>query len=332
MEDKAKMIDEQKARYDELKTQARAEAQRRLDDDLKRIVIENKRMAEELRFQRAQNVALSKEASASRTQSRALAREIELAADKEREYAARGSRRARQNQGLQRKVEALERSLGDLAREHEQRRKQESEKGAGQLDEARLEAEGLRGLLRARNRELRTVRRLAEVILGQRSEVEQFFLEALEEVKKEAARRRGEAAAGRARQRWRARRAATGVDELLAGRRGAGAGGGAPGSPMRGTGGKLGGGLAGAGAATMGGAARIEEDRVADAARRRAGQAPVILGDLTPEEKETVLRMLFARMNQGPSGGGAGGGASTVGGRSTSMSGMVGGRGSGMQG
>jgi len=34
--------------------------------------------------------------------------------------------------------------------------------------------------LRVKNRELRNVRALSQVIIGQRSEVEQFFLEALE--------------------------------------------------------------------------------------------------------------------------------------------------------
>lgn len=36
-----------------------------------------------------------------------------------------------------------------------------------------------------KNRELRNVRALSQVIIGQRSEVEQFFLEALEQIKEE---------------------------------------------------------------------------------------------------------------------------------------------------
>ena len=39
--------------------------------------------------------------------------------------------------------------------------------------------------LRMKNKELRNVRALAQVILDQRSEVEQFFLEALEQIKEE---------------------------------------------------------------------------------------------------------------------------------------------------
>ena len=39
--------------------------------------------------------------------------------------------------------------------------------------------------LRMKNKELRNVRALSQVILDQRSEVEQFFLEALEQIKEE---------------------------------------------------------------------------------------------------------------------------------------------------
>jgi hypothetical protein len=39
--------------------------------------------------------------------------------------------------------------------------------------------------LKVRNNELKQVRALAQVILDQRSEVEQFFLEALEQIKEE---------------------------------------------------------------------------------------------------------------------------------------------------
>lgn len=39
--------------------------------------------------------------------------------------------------------------------------------------------------LRQQNRELKNVRALAQVMLNQRSEIEQFFLEALEQIKEE---------------------------------------------------------------------------------------------------------------------------------------------------
>jgi hypothetical protein len=54
-----------------------------------------------------------------------------------------------------------------------------------QVEELRIELSALRHLVRLKNKELRTLRRLSETILSQRSEVEAFFLEALDQVKQE---------------------------------------------------------------------------------------------------------------------------------------------------
>ena len=43
----------------------------------------------------------------------------------------------------------------------------------------------LREIMRSKNSELRKVKALSQVILDQRSDVEQFFLEALEQIKEE---------------------------------------------------------------------------------------------------------------------------------------------------
>lgn len=50
------------------------------------------------------------------------------------------------------------------------------------LEVATLDAAGLRRLLKMKNLELRQMKSLAATILSQRSDTEQFFLEALEEV------------------------------------------------------------------------------------------------------------------------------------------------------
>jgi hypothetical protein len=53
------------------------------------------------------------------------------------------------------------------------------------IKEQRTDIINARENLRVKNKELRNVRALAQVILDQRSEVEQFFLEALEQIKEE---------------------------------------------------------------------------------------------------------------------------------------------------
>lgn len=51
------------------------------------------------------------------------------------------------------------------------------------MEDATLDATGLRWLIMIKNKELRHLKTLAASILDQRSEMEQFFLDALAEVK-----------------------------------------------------------------------------------------------------------------------------------------------------
>jgi len=53
------------------------------------------------------------------------------------------------------------------------------------IKEQRNQILNAREVLRAKNSEFKQVKALAQVILDQRSEVEQFFLEALEQIKDE---------------------------------------------------------------------------------------------------------------------------------------------------
>lgn len=295
MEDKKKMLDEQTTHYEDLKRQARAEAQRRLDEDVRRIVMENKRMSEEIRFHREQTAVLAGEVKALTEQNRSLRRELELAGDSEREWAVRGTQQRRQNRELLDKVQALEASLGSLARDFEAKRRDHSSAADRETDDLRLEVRGLRQLVRLKNRELRTVRRLAEIVLAQRSEVEQYFLEALAQVKQEIRARRGRGTLG------------AGASSSA----GAASSGGGAGSlrlpPVK---------SAMAAMAAGGGGSHVGGGASAGASAELAGKLrrgePVLLRDLNPEDRERVLRLLFARINRarGPAGssGGSGGG------------------------
>ena len=53
------------------------------------------------------------------------------------------------------------------------------------IKEQREDITTLRENLRVKTKELKNIRALAQVMLNQRSEIEQFFLEALEQIKEE---------------------------------------------------------------------------------------------------------------------------------------------------
>ena len=178
-----------------MQAQARGEAQRQLDTDVKRMVLNNKRMEEELTFHKEQAELARREKRALAEQAKSLAREVALFADTEALYARKAALRARENKDLKGKVKALEGSLGGLARDFKSHREHVAGSVTRETEELVTEVGALRTLLASKNKELRAIKKLAEMVLSQRSEVEQFLLEALADVKREV--RAEEAAAAR---------------------------------------------------------------------------------------------------------------------------------------
>lgn len=241
------------------KRRAREEAQKQLDSDTKRVILDNRRMGEELRFQQQETAILQQEKEQVEAQNKRLARELELFVDKEKEYARQGSRRARDNKDLKDKVRALEGTVGKLTRDAERSSTALVAKGSEESEDLRMEVHALRQLVKLKNKELRTLKKLAETILSQRTEVETFFLEALDQVK-----------AGIRQQREMTRKTTASVKGTMA----------SSGRHLKFPALADGGGGTGAGAGAGAGAA-----------------GKVELKDLSLEDRERVLRLLFAKIN-----------------------------------
>lgn len=190
LEDKSRILKDHSDQFLETKRRARNEAQKQLDSDTKRILLDNRRMGEELRFQQQEMEILQTEQQQLEDQNKKLARELELFIEKEKEYARLGSRRSRENKDLTAKVKALEGTITKMARDGDRARDELVAKTGGETEDMRLEVHALRQLIKLKNKELRTLKRLSETILSQRTEVETFFLEALEQVKSELRQRR----------------------------------------------------------------------------------------------------------------------------------------------
>jgi hypothetical protein len=86
---------------------------------------------------------------------------------------------------LQEKVSSLEASLVTVVREFDEEREKQASLMQRLLQEAREETESQRCRANREAAELAHVRSMARRILEQRSEVEHFLLEALQQVKKE---------------------------------------------------------------------------------------------------------------------------------------------------
>jgi hypothetical protein len=184
--------------YVEMKKQARAEVTKAMDAETKRFIHDSRIMSKELTLQTAECRVLFDERGTLADASKTLKRDVELLREAEREWAARTASKEATNKELAARCAQLEELL------LRERRDRVAEYGSllkaveRETEDVRLELSGLRSLMALKNRELRTVKKLAQIVLNQRTEVEQFFLDALTQVKLDIARRRADAHAAAA--------------------------------------------------------------------------------------------------------------------------------------
>mmetsp|Transcript_12527 Transcript_12527/g.12611 ORF Transcript_12527/g.12611 Transcript_12527/m.12611 type:complete len:537 (+) Transcript_12527:235-1845(+) len=276
-----KDLEDQKESFREL---AARDARMMMDAETRKIMSDNRRMMEELKFHNAVTEELQQEKVRLEHSLALSRREVALLSQKEEEYSKQGALRAREINSLKESVEQLERN--QLLTVEKFRGKARELQGAVQkeLEEATLDATGLRRLIKIKNKELRQMKKLAATILEQRGEVEQFFLESLAEVKdmvQKEGRRSGPDA----------------LREL---------------NRMRANAIKSGGTFPSIRASGMD---HIHPRTKSTLPERETDK--VFIKDLNWEDKETVLRLLFAKMNglqqsvNGVGGTGGGGGTQT---------------------
>jgi len=191
-EEKAKLQKEYKQMLAEMKKTSQEEAVERLDASTKKILFENRRMAEELRLQVRETDELQKANKATEEDNRRLKREVALNEQAAKEYAKQGHRQAKEISELSTKVKSLERFVSSSTREFEKERGSLLASDRRKTAEAEMDVAGLRQLVKMKTKELANVKRLAALVLQKRNEVETFLLESIEQVKVEIGRRRAE--------------------------------------------------------------------------------------------------------------------------------------------
>ena len=96
---------------------------------------------------------------------------------------------------LKSKIELLEKRLSEIVSNFEKEKELLRFQSEQVIKEQSEEVRGLRESIRLKIREVKNLKALCQMILDQRSDIEQFFLEALEQVKEEKRRKLVEAAA-----------------------------------------------------------------------------------------------------------------------------------------
>jgi len=192
LEEKNRLQKEYKQMLAEMKKSSQEEAVERLDSSTKKILFENRRMAEELRLQVGETDELQKAKKALEEETKRLRREVALNEQSVKEYAKQGFRQSKEIKELAAKVKSLERSLSTSVRDFEREKDTITQADRKKIAEAELDSAGLRQLVRLKTKELAHMKRLAAVILQKRNEVETFLLDSIENVKGEIHRRRVE--------------------------------------------------------------------------------------------------------------------------------------------
>ena len=90
---------------------------------------------------------------------------------------------------LKSKIELLEKRLSEIVANFEKEKELLRFHSEQVIKEQAEDIRGLRESIRLKTRELKNLKALCQTILDQRSDIEQFFLEALEQVKEEKRRK-----------------------------------------------------------------------------------------------------------------------------------------------
>ena len=113
---------EAELRVKEIEKSSQEEARKGLDAETRKIVADNRRMGEELRFQLQTTDELQQQQKRIAADNKRLSRDAVLSEEKQALYAKQGQSHQRQIMELKAKIKSLERSLSQVVREFERER------------------------------------------------------------------------------------------------------------------------------------------------------------------------------------------------------------------
>ena len=151
----------------------------------KNIHLENEKLNQKTIAQRGAIDYYRKEITQLKEANKNLKRDININQGTEAEYIRRQDQQFKKIQNYKSKIGILEKSLQQIVGDFEKEKEWVRYQHESIIKEQRQSILNSREVLRVKNSEFKQVKALAQVILDQRSEVEQFFLEALEQIKEE---------------------------------------------------------------------------------------------------------------------------------------------------
>mmetsp|Transcript_19366 Transcript_19366/g.45329 ORF Transcript_19366/g.45329 Transcript_19366/m.45329 type:complete len:477 (+) Transcript_19366:132-1562(+) len=189
-EEKQRVQREAADKVDQIKRHSEEEVVSRLDVSTKQIRQHNRKLTEDIRLHVQETEEVTRARDRLLEENRNLRRDMELNEQSVQEFAKHSYRQSKEIKELNQKVRNLERSLTQIVRDFEHERDRVVTRNRQEAEDLASENVGLRKVLQVKDKEHKRIKKLASDILNQRTEVEQFFLDALEQVKEEAKRQR----------------------------------------------------------------------------------------------------------------------------------------------
>lgn len=136
---------------------------------------------------------LQEDVESLREEGRQLRIELSIATDKAKELTIKSQSQVAEIKDLKYHNQDLEAKLQDIRVKTRREVEQELSRLSKLASDQELDLTALKDLVKLKNKELRNLRVLAQAVLDQRAEIEEFLLASLEQVKQEAAREDSEA-------------------------------------------------------------------------------------------------------------------------------------------
>lgn len=184
-EEKMRLQQEANQKIAELAERAHTEAIANLDETTKSVYKENVRLSEALNYHMKEGEVLKKKVARLDEENESLKGDKELNDMLIQEKVTQVKKQKEQIRESQEKVELLEKSLSHMSREFDTTRKDLLTRSRIENEASKIEIAKLQRVIELKNKEMNKVKRLAKNILDQRTELERFFLESLEQVRME---------------------------------------------------------------------------------------------------------------------------------------------------
>ncbi|CDW85089.1 UNKNOWN [Stylonychia lemnae] len=183
-------IEDQYAKFlEDFKKRAQSDAEKNISEIERNIQAQNQRLEDEVLLQQYELEFMEKRNRNLGDENKKYNDDLRSKQETVEEYAKKQYEQNNKIKMLKTKIELLEKRLSDIVQNFEKEKELLKFQNEQIIKEQSEEIRTLRESIRLKSKEIKNLKALCQMILDQRSDIEQFFLEALEQVKEEKRRK-----------------------------------------------------------------------------------------------------------------------------------------------